>query len=221
MPGAPGRSGTPFPTKLNGSLAQPESQTHQDQLMTETKSKRRKDPHANDVESLYLDLLRQFYDLNDRSGAKRVAKQLEKMVAGQPEYGGSILGEEIRSLVAEVRGDLSAAIESREAEIRKILELHSIAANTSSYSLVLRNYDHSDVSDRLDLLAILYDQQGNTERAIAILIESKHFCQSHQIPFDGQDLLDELADRSNGEPRAAAPGIKKRLVPAKRRRPAG
>lgn len=186
--------------------------------MTKTRSKREIIPQTDSVESLYLDLLHQVYDVDDRNGARRVAKQLEKLIVAQPEYNGSIRGEEIRSLIAEVRGDLPAAIESREAEIRKILELHSIAANTANYTYVLRQYDFSDVSDRLDLLAILYDQQGNTDRAIAILIESKRFCESHQILFDGQDLLDELSDQNNGEPRPAAPAIKKRLLSAKRRR---
>jgi hypothetical protein len=57
---------------------------------------------------------------------------------------------------------------------------------------VSRKYDFDDVSDRLNLLAILYDEQGELERAIAVLMESKQYCASHNIPFDALDLLEEL-----------------------------
>ena len=54
-----------------------------------------------------------------------------------------------------------------------------------------RQYDYSDLSDRLDILASLYAERGDLDRAVDLLQESKRFCESHQIPFDGQDLLDE------------------------------
>jgi hypothetical protein len=111
---------------------------------------------------------------------------LEKALNASPEYAASIRGEEVRSIIAEFREDLVGAIHSREAEIRKILELHALAAHTRNWDYVCRQYDFSDVSDRLDLLAILYDAQGDRDRATAILVESKQYCESHRIPFDGQ-----------------------------------
>ncbi|MBX9678657.1 MAG: hypothetical protein K2X38_07820 [Gemmataceae bacterium] len=42
------------------------------------------------------------------------------------------------------------------------------------------------------MLALLYDDQGSTQRAIDTLLESKEYCQARDIPFDGQDILDEL-----------------------------
>jgi hypothetical protein len=107
-------------------------------------------------------------------------------------YAGSIREEEIRSLIAESRGDFAQAARSREAEIRKILQLHTLSVNTPGWEYVARQYDFSDVSDRLDLLAILYDELGDLDRAIATLRESKQYCESHEAPFDGQGLLDEL-----------------------------
>jgi hypothetical protein len=147
---------------------------------------------GNDVESLYAAFLKCFYDDGDREKAQRIAPRLEKALAKSPDAAGSIRGEEIRSLIAELRGNLAEAARSREAEIRKILELHSLAVNTPAWTRVARTYDFSDVSDRLDLLAVLYDKQGDTDRAIATLLESKHYCESHHVPFDGQDLLEEL-----------------------------
>ncbi len=145
-----------------------------------------------DLESLYLELLKRYYEEGDRERASDVASRLEEALAVSPEFAQSIRGEEVCSIIAELRDDLPKAIQSREAEIRKILELHASAANTPSWSYVCRLYDYRDVSDRLDLLAILYDHQGQLDRAVSILVESKDYCRSHDIPFDALDLLDEL-----------------------------
>jgi tetratricopeptide (TPR) repeat protein len=145
----------------------------------------------DDVEALYHELLHWFYEKEDRERAQEVGARLEAALSRRPDVAASIRGEEIRSLLAELRGDLAEAARSRESEIRKILELHSLAANTPGWEYVLRQYDFRDVSDRLDLLAILYAEQGDLDRAIDTLQESKRFCEAHQVPFDGQDLLTE------------------------------
>ncbi len=145
-----------------------------------------------ELERLYHSLVKAFYGKGDREGTRKVVARLEQKLAASPEYSRSIRGEEIRSLIAEFRGDFAEAARSREAEIRKILELHARTANTASWEYVSRQYDFSDVSDRLDLLAILYDSQGELERAVSTLLESKHYCESHRIPFDSEDLLREL-----------------------------
>jgi hypothetical protein len=144
------------------------------------------------VEALYAQLLTAFYENGNRAQARTVASRLDKALAASPDAADSIRAEEIRSLIAELRGDLRQAVESREAEIRKILELHTLTVRRPSWDYLVRRYDFSDVSDRLDLLAALYDRQGDVDRAIATLHESKQYCQAHQVPFDGQDLLQEL-----------------------------
>jgi hypothetical protein len=149
-------------------------------------------PDPAEMDALYAELVKRFYDEEDRPGAEEVAARLEQELVRSPEWAGSIRGQEIQSLIAELRGDYQEAIHSREAEIRKILELHALALNTPAWPAVERQYDFSDVSDRLDLLAGLYDRQGNVERAVATLRESEAYCRSRGIPFDGQDMLDEL-----------------------------
>ena len=149
-------------------------------------------PAPREFESLYLSLVKLFYEKDDRKGTEKIASRLEEVLAVSPDYSASIRGEEIRSLIAEFRGDFAEAARSREAEIRKILELHALTANTDNWKFVSRQYDFSDVSDRLDLLAILYDNQGELDRAISTLWESRHYCESHRIPFDAQDFLEEL-----------------------------
>jgi hypothetical protein len=147
---------------------------------------------GNGIESLYLQFLKQFYEKGDRRKTQDLAARVENALAASPDYAGSIREEEIRSLIAESRGDFAQAARSREAEIRKILQLHTLSVNTPGWEYVARQYGFSDVSDRLDLLAILYDELGDLDRAIATLHESKRYCESHGIPFDGRDLLDEL-----------------------------
>ncbi|HUY91899.1 MAG TPA: hypothetical protein VMV10_24375 [Pirellulales bacterium] len=172
----------------------------------------RQPPHdADEIERLYVKLLRAFYEKPNRKSALAVAATLKSALAARPEFQDSIRAEEIRSLLAELHGDLAAAARCREAEIRKILELYSQAVNTTSWEYVHRQYGFADVADRLDLLAALYDKQGDTERAIATLRESKHWCESHQVPFDGQDLLDELSKAS------PAPARRQRRETAQRR----
>lgn len=172
---------------------------------------RKSGPDHGEVEALYEEFLTAFYDAGDRGRAEAIAPRLEKAVAGSPAYAGTIRAEEIRALLAELKGDYVEAARSREAEVRKILELHTLAVNTPGWPYVSRRYDFGDVSDRLDLLAVLYDKQGETDRAIAVLQESEQYCKAHNIPFDGQDLLDEL----QGVRKSAAKGGR---IPAPRRR---
>jgi hypothetical protein len=166
------------------------------------------------LEDLYAKLLKRWGEGTDRASSAPIVAELEAALDASSEFAESIRGEEVRSLIAEVRGDLPAAIHSREAEIRKILQLHALSIGTPTWKYVAKQYDFGDVSDRLDLLAILYDQIGEVNRAIAILRESKQYCASHQIEFDGQDLLDELLEGGNGKP--ARPRTKGKSARVKR-----
>ena len=173
---------------------------------------------ANEIDALYVEFLKRFYDQGNRHRAETIAVRLDNLLAASTEFADSIRGEEIRALIAELREDYHEAIRCGEAEIRKILELHTLAVNTSSWEYVADQYDFSDVSDRLDLLAILHDRQGDTQRAIATLRESRQYCNSHQIPFDGRDLLAELEQGLNGTPKNGATRRKQTRKAAARKR---
>jgi hypothetical protein len=114
------------------------------------------------------------------------------MLQKEPDVAGSIRGQEIRSIIAELEGNLDDAIRYRQSEIQKIQELHRIARDTPGWEYAFRQYDYSDLRDRLDLLASLYADQGDLKRAVDTLTESRQLCQAHNIEFDGQDLLDEF-----------------------------
>jgi hypothetical protein len=91
---------------------------------------------------------------------------------------------------------LSKAIQYREAEIKLIKRLWEISRGTPGEEFVFQQYDVSDLSDRYDLLAILYHDAGNLDKAIQILRESEQLCKENGIRFDGKDLLrDYLAEK--------------------------
>jgi hypothetical protein len=148
----------------------------------------------DDLDALYHDLLRLFYDDEDREASLHLATRLEAALQAHPDVAESIQGDAIGSLLAEVHGDFDEAIRKRESEIRKIRELHRLAQGTPGEGLVLRQYGHDDLSDRLDLLAALYGEKGELDRAVAVLEESRQLCEDRGIPFDGQDLLDEFRE---------------------------
>ncbi len=158
---------------------------------------------TEEVETLYASLIDAFYDRGDRERARQIATELQHTLNNRPDVADSIRGEEIRSLIAELDGNLQEAIRRREREIRKILELHGLAYGKPGWAYVFRQYDYGDVSDRLDLLASLYANVGDWERAIATLRGSKTYCDGHGIPFDGQDLLDEFEQERASPERGA------------------
>jgi hypothetical protein len=103
----------------------------------------------------------------------------------------NIFIEECRSLVCEAKGDLGNAIKHRENEIRLIRRLHEISQGTESEAYVFSQYDYADLSERLDILAMLYHAIGSLDKSISTLEESRQLCQIHGIDFDGQDILQE------------------------------
>lgn len=150
----------------------------------------------DEIDYLYHKLLYWFYQREDarraRPFARRLKRLLKKAAAGQE----AIFPEGCWALLHEVDGDLPKAIEHRAREIDLIKRLHKITRKTPSQDFVLDRYGYDDLSDRLDLLAILYHDSGDLNKAISTLRESKEFCDRHGIPFDGKDLLkDYLQER--------------------------
>jgi hypothetical protein len=143
----------------------------------------------DEVGYLYDKLVYWLYDRADARRALPYADRLEKVLARVPHADEAIWPQECRSLIAEARGDLAQAVRHRENEVRLIRRLHEIAAGTPGQDFIGDRYDVDDVSDRLDLLAILYHDAGHLDRAIRTLEESKRLCERHRMPFQGPDLL--------------------------------
>jgi hypothetical protein len=143
----------------------------------------------DEIGYLRMKILDWFYGRGNRRKALPFCARLEALLERTPEAREAILGVECWSLICEVRGDLAGAIAYRGHEIELIKRLHRISVNTPGRDFALRGYDYSDLSDRLDLLAILYHDAGDIRKAIRVLKESRRLCQRHGIDFDGKDLL--------------------------------
>jgi hypothetical protein len=138
------------------------------------------------IDYLYHKMLYWFYDRADRRHARRFASRLKRLVAKADPHHETILGMSCRALIAELAGDLRRAIQYREREIRFIEQV----LRPGSPPLPDMGFD--DVSDRMDLLAILHWNLGDAAKAAEILEESKRYCAKHHIRFDGQDVIDEV-----------------------------
>jgi hypothetical protein len=144
---------------------------------------------AEDLAYLRDALLYWFYGRVDRKRARRYGDLLEQILNDVEED--SIVAQECRSLIAEVRGNISKAIRHRVREIELIRRLHQISVGKPGEEFVFSQYGIGDLSDRLDLLAMLHHAAGKRDRAIVVLNESKAVCETHGLSFDGADLLDE------------------------------
>lgn len=159
-------------------------------MKTKTIQSRRKFRGAwDEIDYLYMKILHWFYDQEDRRKALPYCARLQALLERTPDAHEAIFGEECWSLICEVRGDLTAAIAYREREIELMKRLLRIAAKSPHRDYICRDRDYSDLSDRLDLLAILYHDTGDLGKAIQVLKDSRQLCRRHGIRFDGADLL--------------------------------
>lgn len=145
----------------------------------------------DEIMYLHDKLLYWLYQREDERKACPYAKRLEQLLPRATPTHEAILGEECWSLVYETKGDLAKAIKHREKEIRLIHRLHELVRKSPCDQCALEGYGYDDLSDRLDLLAILYHDSGQFDKAIRTLQESKRLCKAHGLTFDGEDMLRE------------------------------
>jgi hypothetical protein len=169
-------------------------------MRTEPPPARRKFADARDeIEYLYHKLLYWLYEREDRARARAYADRLEWLLTKACPGHEAILPEGCRSLICEARGDLTGAIRHRENEVRLTKRLHEISRNSAQQEGILRLHGYEDLSDRLDLLAMLYHDRGDLDKAIVTLRVSEQLCARHGIKFAGADVLqDYLEERGKG-----------------------
>lgn len=146
------------------------------------------------IKYLYHKTLYWAYEKQNWRQAQRFAVPLKRLVAEADPEAEAYLGMSCRALVAEVEGDLRKAIQFREREIDMIRRLIQLDVPEGA------RLDLDELSDSLDLLALHYWELGDLPKALEILDQSKRYCAKHQIPFDGQDIIDEV----RGELQAAS-----------------
>lgn len=147
----------------------------------------------HEIDRLYHKMLYWFYGPpHDLARAKAVAHQLKPLLDAHAQTPEAILGEAAWSLYHEVRGSLLLAIKHRKNEIRLIRRLLELPGSQD-------RYDVSDVVSRLELLAGLYDEAGDSRRAVELLQEAKDLSEATGLPFEGGDLLDEILSDAGGK----------------------
>lgn len=151
------------------------------------------DNNWDEIEYLYQKLLYWLYEREDAAKAAAFADRLEQLLSSFDPRHESILEEECWSLIYESKGDVAKAIEHRENEIRLMRRLHELAGDTACNSFALEGRGFGHLSDRLDLLATLYHDRGDVDRALSLLRESKQLCEEHGIEFDAEDVLEAYA----------------------------
>jgi tetratricopeptide (TPR) repeat protein len=143
------------------------------------------------IKGIYYRLLNSLYKHEDYKSANKFAEELKILLHRVDPNHETIFGEECWSLISESQGNLAEAIKYREHEIQLIRQLHEETKNNPASAGVLKYYGYDDFCDRMDLLAILYHDIGELDKAIAVLQESKRVCQQHGIKFDGEDLMEK------------------------------
>jgi tetratricopeptide (TPR) repeat protein len=147
------------------------------------------------VRDLYYQLLSYLYRKGDVKKARSYADQIERLLPKVDPEHKAIFGEECWSLVYEAKDQLDKAIKHRKREIELIRRLQAVSRGQPYEKEVTEGYDVSDLSDRLNLLASLYQENGDLDKALRTLDESKRLCAKHGITFDGEDLLRDLKGR--------------------------
>ena len=168
-------------------------------------TRRRFTSERDEIDYLYHKLLHWLYARGDRRRALLFAQRLERLLKRCGASKEAIFAEECGALICEARRDWVRAIRHRENEIQLIRRLHDITLKTPNRDLILGRYGWNDLSDRLDLLAALYRECGDLDRAIHALRDSQRLCAKHGIPFDGQDMLDEYLREKESWQRRARP----------------
>ena len=148
----------------------------------------------DEIGYLYDKLLYWLYQREDAVKARPYAGRLQRLLPNADPDHEAILGEECWSLVYETEGNYVGAIKHRENEIRLIRRLHELVRIAPNAAAAIEGYDYADLSDRLDLLAMLYHDVGHLDNAVATLKESQKLCEEQGLDFDGEDLLDEYLE---------------------------
>ncbi len=146
------------------------------------------------IDYLYHKLLYWLYEREDRIRARAFAERLGRLLSKSSPGHDSIFPEECWSLICEAKDDLAGAIKHRENEVRLIKRLHEISQGTPQHKAVFQLYGYDDLSDRLDLLAVLFHGSGSLDKAISALHESKQLCAKHGFRFDAEDVLQEYRE---------------------------
>jgi hypothetical protein len=151
----------------------------------------------SEAKNLYVRLLHSFYERNEIAKSKSFALSLLRMIDSLDPLGKTLPGNEYRALIAEIDGDIEGAIHYREVLVKlidkyaRVKRLQDLALNPDEYA------------DQLDLLAILYCQNGRLTEAEATIKKSERICLEAGILFDGKDVRKQIERAQKAENKSA------------------
>jgi tetratricopeptide (TPR) repeat protein len=159
-----------------------------------TKGRRKFADPWDEIGHLYDKLLYWLYQRAEVEKSRHFADRLEVLLSSVNAGHQGIFAEECWSLLYEAKGDLPSSIKHRQNEIRLIRRVQAICRGTPHEELVLKQCGHAELSDRLDLLGVLYHENGNLDKAITVLNESKQLSALRGLRFDGEEILREYLE---------------------------
>lgn len=148
----------------------------------------RKEPEAGwpEAKGLFHELLDYFYDDFRPTKAYPVALKLQRLLDRLDPAAESLPGNEYRAVIAELDGDLPAAIRHREWVVEQMERLHATGQLASAHLAP------DDLSDQLDLLASCLLEAGRVRDAKRAITRSERLCREADIPFDGEDIKADI-----------------------------
>ena len=154
----------------------------------------------HEIEDLYFKILELTYAKKQHARAMPHALRLLRLLEKLDPQCESLLGMASRCLIAELDDDIEEAVRYRLMEIAGIKKLLDELDESTLEAIKI---DHTDYSDRLDLLALNYLDLKRYDDALAVLNESEAYCREHGIPFDGKDIRADVKKAMRRKPAAA------------------
>ncbi|HEY1066034.1 MAG TPA: hypothetical protein VGE52_07985 [Pirellulales bacterium] len=149
-------------------------------------------PDWDHADYLYHRILHWFYERGRKAAALPFVEPLEQLLDRLGDQHEPILAAGARSVIAEIRGDLPAAVEGRRREIELIEQV--MLRRNREFGVILPE----EISDRQEILARLLWQHGDRTGALQVLEQSREYCRRRNIPFAGEFLETRIQNEISG-----------------------
>jgi tetratricopeptide (TPR) repeat protein len=117
----------------------------------------------------------------DKEKAKQFYEKLKKIVLENDEQKESILGVDSLLMLARFEGNIEKEIYYNKLSINLVTKLLNLGEAVDPYTW-------EDVLDSMELLATLYEENGQRDKALAIVEECFELSKKHNLHFDEEGL---------------------------------
>jgi hypothetical protein len=125
-----------------------------------------------------LDKLEYWLDCRkDRARAKVYANRLRALLAKHDPDEEALLGSLGRAAIASFDREYDEEIHYAEQGIQRLIKV-------SQWGIACPGYDWSDVVDWMSILALLYSENGDNKKALAVAQRCKKLADKHGVDYD-------------------------------------